>query len=199
MKQTLLLVLIASLPAAAQWRHFGAERTRLTGGIGFGFTQPVNPLSESLDTGWNVSGGIGVRHGYFGVMVDGMFTSLPINRDLVYWVGADRGRERYFAATVDPVIHVNPRGPVDFYITGGAGLYAVTTSYGYGGFSLFGPGGGFTDSQTAYKGGVNGGCGFVFGSGRPGSVRFFTEARLHHVFTRGYQTNFVPVTVGIRF
>jgi hypothetical protein len=132
-------------------------------------------------------------------MVDGMFTSFGINRHILNRAGADSGHQRYFAATVDPVIHVNPRGPVDFYITGGAGLYAVTTSYGFGGFSFFGPGGESTDSQTVYKSGVNGGCGFVFGSSRPGSVRFFTEARLHHVFTRGHQTNFVPVTVGIRF
>ncbi len=199
MKQTLLFLLIASLPAAAQWRRFGAETTRLSGAIGLGFSQPLNPLAESLDTGWNISGGIGVRHGYFGIMVDGMFTSFGINRDVLDFYGADRGRQQYFAATVDPIIHINPRGPVDFYLTGGGGLYAITTRYGFGGSNLFSPGGEFVDSQTVYKGGVNGGCGFSFGTGRHGAVRFFTEARFHHVFTRGYETNFVPVTVGIRF
>ncbi len=199
MKKTLLFLVVASLPAAAQWRHFGAERPRLSGSIGLGFSQPLNPLAESLDTGWNISGGLGVTHGYFGIMVDGMFTSFGINRDVLDFYGASSGRQRYFAATVDPIIHVNPKGPVDFYITGGGGLYAITTRYGFGGGGLFAPGGEFVDSQTVYKSGVNGGCGFSFGTGRRGSVRFFTEARFHHVFTRGYETNFVPVTVGIRF
>ena len=198
MKQTILLLLIASLPAAAQWRHFGAEQTRLTGGIGFGFSEPVNPLARSLDTGWNISGGIGVSHSYFGIMLDGTYTEFGIDHAVLSQVGQSSGHQSYFAATVDPVFHVNPRGPVDFYVTGGGGLYSITTSYGVGILNLDS---GVTSfiSDRIYKGGVNGGCGFSFGAGDRGSVRFFTEARLHHVFTRGRQTNFVPVTVGVRF
>lgn len=198
MKQTLLFLLIASLPAAAQWRHFGSDRARPTGYIGFGLSQPVNPLGESLNTGWNLSGGVGVSGRYLGIMVDGMFADFGINRPALDWAGADTGHQRYFAATLDPVFHVNSRGPVDFYITGGAGLYAITTTYGLG-FDSFLPGNEINSSSTVYKGGVNAGCGFTFGASRNGAVKFFTEARIHHVFTRGYQTNIVPVTVGIRF
>jgi len=201
MKQTLLFLLIASLPAAAQWRHFGTEQTRFTGDIGLGFTEPINPLARSLNPGWNISGGVGVTHSYFGIMLDGMFTDLGINRALVTQAGANSGHQRYYAATLDPVFHVNSKGPVDFYLTGGGGVYGINTSYGMGNGNagIFMPGSAVISSQTVYKGGVDGGCGFAFGAGHGGSVRFFAEARLHHVFTGGFQTNFVPVTVGIRF
>jgi hypothetical protein len=198
MKQTLLFLLIASLPAAAQWRHFGSDRARPTGYIGAGFSQPVNPLAESLKTGWNLSGGVGVSGRYLGIMVDGMFSDFGINRRALDFAAADTGHQRYFAVTLDPVFHVNSKGPIDFYITGGAGLYAITTTYGLGFDSLL-PGNEINSSRTLYKGGVNAGCGFTFGAGHGGAVKLFTEARIHHVFTRGFETNIVPVTVGVRF
>ena len=198
MKQTLLFLLIASLPAAAQWRHFGSDRAHPTGYVGIGFSQPLNPLAESLNTGWNLAGGVGVTGRYLGIMLDGMFADFGISRRELDFAGANTGRERYFAATVNPVFHVNSTGPVDFYITGGGGLYAISTNYGLGPDDLL-PGFEINSSRTLYKGGVNAGCGFTFSPGRGSGAKFFTEARIHHVFTRGFQTNIVPVTVGIRF
>ena len=102
--------------------------------------------------------------------------------------------------TVDPIIHVNERGPVDFYVTGGGGIYSQITEYKF----RSGFGGPFNDrndvlySNTIYKPGVNGGAGFAFNLGYT-PVKIFVEARFHHMFLRGSGASFIPISVGVRF
>ena len=92
MKRVLLLTLLAVLPAAAQWRHFGSEPMRPTGFFGVGFASPVNPLARELDTGWNLAGGVGVTsRNSVGVLVDGMFTDFGLNHTTLVAAGAPRG------------------------------------------------------------------------------------------------------------
>lgn len=200
MKKLLLLSLLASLPAAAQWRHFGDE-TRATGFFGVGVAAPVNPTARTLDTGWGFNGGIGVTRNYLGIMADFMFSDFGLNERLLRQVGAEHGSEKFWAITIDPVFHVNQRGPVDFYVTGGGGLYGrVSTLRAPGGFG--GPFSGADQvvaSYTTYKPGVDGGAGFSFNIGYTNSVKMFVEARYHHMFTEGQGASFVPVTVGVRF
>ena len=52
------------------------------------------------------------------------------------------------------------------------------------------------DSESETDFGINGGAGFDFDAG---SVGLFVEGRFHNVFTEGDSTNFIPITVGIRF
>jgi hypothetical protein len=102
---------------------------------------------------------------------------------------------------VDPIFHVNQRGPVDFYVTGGAGVYGQLTRY----YLPYGASGGFSGptellaSDTIYRPGVNGGAGFAFNVGYATNVKIFVEARYHHMFTPGIGASFIPVTVGVRF
>src|SRR5262249_3166369 len=153
---------LTTFPAAAQWRHFGREPIRPTGFFGVGFTTPVNPLATKLDAGWNLAGGVGITSDYVGINLDAMFTDFGINRPTLLRAGFPSRSQRYWASTADPIFHVNPRGPVDFYITGGGGIYSQITQYRLrSGFR--GP---FSDlddlvgSYTLYKPGVNGGAGF---------------------------------------
>lgn len=199
MKRALAIAFLAALPAAAQWRHFGRENTRTTGFFGAGFSEATNPLGARVDTGWNLTGGIGVTGAYVGVMLDAMYNQFGINNFALE--AATRGTQRYWAFTVDPIFHVNRRGPVDFYLTGGGGIYGqeaqykipVSNSGQFGGeYSLIA-------SDTLYKPGVDGGAGFAFNLGRRTKMKFFTEARFHHIFTRGSGASFVPVTLGVRF
>jgi hypothetical protein len=195
MKRLLLLILVAVLPAAAQWRHFGQTLTRPTGYFGFGFSTPANPVATRLNEGWNLAGGIGVTRGPVGVMVDAMFNDFGFTRDALLRAGAHRGSQKYWALTVDPIFHVNERGPVDFYVTGGGGLYSQITQFraaSGGGYDLI-------SSRTIYKPGVNGGAGFAFNLGYRSNVKVFAEARYHHMFTQGSGASLIPVTVGIRF
>ena len=202
MKRAFLTILLAALPAAAQWRHFGSDTTRATGFFGAGFASPINPVARQLDTGWTLSGGVGVTRDYFGVTLDAMFADFGINHRALLAAGVPRGDQKYWSLTVDPVLHVNPRGPVDFYITGGGGLYSQITEF-RGGYGYGGPFGGRDDviaSNTVYKPGVDGGAGFAFNVGYSRTVKIFAEARFHHMFFHyGPGASFIPVTVGVRF
>src|SRR5436190_15389027 len=193
MTQVLCVLMLRALPSTAQWRHFGDYPTRATGYFGGGFSQPINPAARNLDIGWNLAGGVGVTTKYVGVMLDAMFNDFGLNRSTLGRVGASDGSQRYWAVTVDPVFHVNQRGPVDFYVTGGGGLYSQITDIDVrSGFRGPSRDGSFSVSNTLYKPGVNGGAGFSFNLDRRGSVRVFVESRFHHMFTRN-GASLVPV------
>jgi hypothetical protein len=201
MKRLLLLIIVAGLPMSAQWRHFGHGSARPTGFLGAGFSTPVNPVATRLDTGWNLAGGIGVTRASVGIMLDAMFTDFGITRAALARAGARRGSQQYWAVTVDPVFHVNERGPVDFYITGGGGIYSQITKY-EASSGLIGQHSGRYDliiSDTLYKPGVNGGAGFAFSLGDRSNIKIFAEARYHRMFTRGSDASFILATSGIRF
>jgi hypothetical protein len=196
MKKFLMLLAVAALPAAAQWRHFGDPELRPTGYFGVGVSAPVNPIATHLNTGWNLAGGGGLRYGFFGFTIDGMYNDFGISRRALIEEGLRRGREKYWAVTANPAFHVNPKGPVDFYITGGAGVYGQITSFRVNDGRF---GRDFRFSDQLVKPGVNGGAGFNFHLGRERDPKFFVEARYHHMFTRGSGASFVPVTIGVRF
>ncbi|HJT89463.1 MAG TPA: hypothetical protein VJ732_16455 [Bryobacteraceae bacterium] len=200
MKRILACLILAALPAAAQWRHFGSEPVSPTGFFGVGFTAPVNPAAGNLDTGWNLSGGIGFTTNYVGVMLDAMVTSLGVSHAALLDAGFPEGRQRYWAVTVDPIFHVNRRGPVDFYVTGGGGLYSQITDFrvpaGFGGYHYNHD---LTSSYSIYKPGVDAGAGFAFNVGYRSPVKIFAEARFHHMFLGSTGVSFIPVTLGVRF
>jgi hypothetical protein len=201
MKRLLLFILVAVLPLSAQWRRFGHRSAQPTGFLGAGFSTPANPVATRLDAGWNLAGGIGVRRGSVGIMVDAMFTDFGITRTALVSAGARSGSQKYWAVTVDPVFHVNERGPVDFYLTGGGGFYGRTTVY-RASSGLVGQHSGRYDlisSDTIYKPGVDGGAGFAFRLGNRSGLKLFAEARYHRMFTRGPGASLIPITLGIRF
>ncbi len=201
MNRIVISLFLAALPALAQWRHFGSEPIRATGFFGAGFAAPVNPAAGRLDAGWNLAGGIGVSGNYLGIMLDAMINSFGISHSSLVNLGAREGAQRYWAITVDPIFHVNRRGPVDFYVTGGGGIYGqitdlkVPSDFGnpYVGHH------GLTSSYSVYKPGVDGGAGFAFDVSRREAVKIFAEARFHHMFLGDTGVSFIPVTVGVRF
>ena len=197
MKQFLLFLSLCAVPALAQPGYFGSEPWRPTGSFGVGFSAPVNPLANRLNTGWNIAGGIGVTRNYFGVTVDAMFNDFGINRRTLSQVGARSGSQKFWAVTVDPTFHVNDRGPLDFYVIGGGGLYGRYTKYrassaARSGFDL-------VSSDQILRPGVNLGAGFAFSLSEYSNIKIFAEARYHRMFTPGSDASFIPVTVGIRF
>jgi hypothetical protein len=196
MRRICLVLLVAVLPVSAQWRHFGRSDTRLTGDFGVGFSTPVNPLAARLDAGWNLAGGVGVQNGSVGVMVDVLAAGFGINHDALVRQGAQHGTQKYWALTLDPIVHINPRGPADFYLTGGAGIYGQITKYRApsGSASQYD----LIRTENLSRPGVNGGAGFAFNLGDP-RIKLFVEARYHHLFTPGPGASLIPVTVGVRF
>jgi len=201
----LSLCCLASLPAYAQFSHF-------TGFIGGGFTPPINPIGSRLDTGWNISAGAGVNASHhLGLMLDFMFNDMAINRTFLAQANAPDGTVRIWGFTLDPVFHVTQEGPVDFYVTGGGGIYHRTVEYTQPALTtglFFDPWFGFypaafTTNQIIgsfgqYKGGLNAGLGFSVKLGSS-KVKVFAEARYHHIFTRNVGTDIIPVTFGLRW
>ncbi len=196
MKRTLFSILLAATAALAQPRPF--ELIAPTGFFGGGFSAPINPAARHLDNGWNLSGGIGVSSNYVGIMLDAMISSFGVNNQ---GFGFRETNQRYWAVTLDPVFHVNRRGPVDFYVTGGGGIYSqvlnwrVPSDFGGGSFGRRG----FEFSDSVYRPGVDGGAGFAFDLGYQLPVKIFAEARFHRMFVGRQGVSFVPVTVGVRF
>jgi len=200
MKRILLLCFAGVLTLAAQPHGPGWwEETRATGWFGAGGSASLNPIATQLDSaGWNISGGGGITSRYVGLMLDATYNEFGFNHRTLNYVGSSGGHRRFWGFTLDPIFHVNQRGPVDFYITGGGGIYGDQVSLSqryYSGY--YGPGGYYFDN-TIYKPGVDGGVGFAYSIG--GSrVKVFAESRFHHVFTGGSAASFIPVTLGVSF
>jgi len=196
---------VASLPLAAQ-PHF-------TGFVGGGPSVAPNPLGARIDTGWDISAGAGVTGRWAGINLDFLYSDHALNNNVLNQVGAPDGSARFWAFTLDPVFHINARedAPVDFYITGGGGIYHRTVEFtqpAVATFTAFDPWFGFYPASFAtnqvigsygvYKGGVDGGAGFAFKLGHT-RAKVFAEARFHHMFTRGIDNNLIPVTIGLRW
>src|SRR5579871_287770 len=100
------------------------EMQRFTAAIGGGFTTPVGRAGQDLDNGWNIMGGAGINFNpYVGAMVDVGYNSMGVNSAVLGGLGYAGGGMHILSATLDPIVHLNPRGHVDFYLTGGGGIY----------------------------------------------------------------------------
>ncbi len=194
---TAFILLLAALPGSAQWRHFGKSPVRATAALGVGGATAVNPLARGLDAGWTVSGGAGLTNDSVGLMANFTFAGFGINHDTLVSQGARHGDQKYWAATIDPIVHVNERGPVDFYLTGGGGIYGQITTLR----ATFAqqPRFDLRSSETHVRPGVDGGVGFAFNIDPRSRLKIFVEARYHHMLTEGQASSFVPVTLGVRF
>src|SRR5205807_8413711 len=106
------------------------EVPRFAFDIGAGFTQPVGNTGRHLDPGWNIQGGAGFNFSsYVGAMVQLDYNSMGINSTTLNNIGFPGGNVRIFSATLDPIVHLNPRGPFDVYLIGGGGLYHRTQEF----------------------------------------------------------------------
>jgi Outer membrane protein beta-barrel domain len=189
------------------------ETQRFSFDLGGGFTEPVGNTGRYLDPGWNVQGGGGVNlSSYFGVMIDLNYNSMGINNTTLSNFGFPGGGVHVFSATLDPVVHLNPHGRFDIYLTGGGGIFhhnqdftapsvATFTSFNpfFGGFfPIAVPTTEILSSYTVNKPGVDIGAGIALGSKWHG--KFFAEARYDRIFMGNhFHTDYVPVSFGFRW
>src|SRR5215813_11920738 len=114
------------------------ETPRFTFNAGAGFTTPVGGTSQRLDTGWNIDMGAGVNaNSVFGVMLQANFNQMGIGSNVLNNLGFAGGNVHTWAFTLDPVVHLIPRGKADIYIIGGGGLYHRTQEFTQPGVSSF--------------------------------------------------------------
>jgi opacity protein-like surface antigen len=175
--------------------------------FGGGYTSSLGSSGRYLDNGWNVQVGAGYNfNSYLGVMLDANYTGMGINSTTLANLGAQGGNVNVLSFTVDPIVHLHRKGPVDFYLVGGGGLYhryddLTAPTVGYipvsTPFGLFNaPVMGALTSSSVNKPGFDGGAGISFGT--KWHAKLYAEARYNRMLT-SRPTDFIPVTFGIRW
>ena len=210
MRRTLsVMSLVAVLGATA----IAQETPRATFNIGGGLTYPMQAARDKLDRGWNLSAGAGVNlHPNFALMAQFNYNTFDISRATLNSLGFPNGTVRIPSVTLNPVIHTNPRGPVDLYFTGGGGIYhwhqefTVPTVATFTGFDpYFGvfypvavPVNQVVSSYSINKPGWNGGLGLSFGT--RWNTKVYAEARFHRVILGADRyADMLPITFGLRW
>ncbi len=191
---------------------FGQEGgSGFTFDFGAGFTNPVGNTGRNLNEGWNLTGGFGYNFNpWLGAKVDLGYNSFGINSATLSNVGAPNGSLNEFSATLDPIVHLNPKGHIDFYVTGGGGIFhqheeftqpSVAIVTGFNPFLGFYPVGVPTNqilgAYSVNKPGVDVGAGFAVGTRFHGKL--FGEPKYERVFVGAYHTDFIPVSFGFRW
>jgi hypothetical protein len=175
--------------------------------FGGGYTNSLGSTGRNLDNGWNAQVGAGFNFtSYLGVMLDLNYSGMGINSATLSKLGAQGGNVDILAFTVDPIVHLHRKGPVDFYLVGGGGLYRryddlVSPTVGFvpvaTPFGLFNaPVAGVLASYSINKPGFDAGAGLTFGT--KWRAKFYAEARYNRMFTN-VPTDYIPVTFGIRW
>jgi len=179
--------------------------------IGAGFTTPVGGTGTRLNNGWNFDAGAGFNfHPRIGALVQFNDSQFDINAATVNSLGFPAGDVNIWSLTLNPIVHTNPRGPVDMYFIGGGGVYhwhqqftqpTVAVFQGFDPFFGFYrtavPANQVLTSYSVNKPGVNGGIGFSFGT--RWNVKVYAEARYHRIIFGDRHADMVPVTFGIRW
>lgn len=193
---------------------FGQEYSRFTFSASGGLTSPVGNTGRFLDNGWNVgvAGGINFSS-RIAAMLRFQYNDLGIQGETLGSLGAHGGTQSISSFTLDPRVHFRPGRAVDFYVSGGGGLYTrhqgfdppfVATSTPGNSFFGFAPvtssAPGLTvivPSATLSKPGFNIGAGLEFGGAWHG--KFFAEARWNHMFISDVHEDYIPISFGFRF
>lgn len=187
------------------------EVPRFTGDISGGFTQPVGTTGSNLNEGWNIEGGFGMNFTpYIGAKIDVGYNHFNLSNYALDSVGAPGGDVQILSATLDPIVHLNPRGHVDFYLIGGGGeyhWYQEFTAPSVATVGVFNPFFGFypvtvgttqvLGSYSVNKPGLDAGAGIAFGTRFHG--KFFAEARYNRIFFSNGHADYVPVSFGFRW
>ncbi|HTM48636.1 MAG TPA: outer membrane beta-barrel protein [Bryobacteraceae bacterium] len=198
--------LLTALPSVAQNNKF-------TFNIGGGFTEPVRNFGR-FDTGFNITAGAGVNFvPNFGLIAEFGFNHLDLTRRALSIAGVPDGSTRIYSVTLNPIIHLNPRGRFDAYFVGGGGYYRRTIEFTEPSiatvtafdpfFGIFFPAAIPTNtvlgSFTQNKGGLNAGAGVSFRVTQDGNAKLFAESRYHYIYTSPRRTQILPVTFGLRW
>lgn len=155
--------------------------------VGGGLTLPLGDFGDVSDMGFHGTAGVSFQPASLpvGIRVDGMYGMFSASEDFAG--DADIGT-RIISGTANAVYTFQTAETSTFhpYLIGGVGIYN---------FGLTGDDAPDVDGNTEF--GINAGAGFNFAAGS--SLNLFVEGRFHNVFTEGSSTNFIPLTVGLRF
>jgi len=185
---------------------YAQEVQPFTFAVGGGFTEPIGTAGRNLDSGWNaqVTGGYNFNS-HFAAMLDFNYNSMGINGTTLSNLGVPGGNVHIMSFTLDPVVHIVRKGAIGVYLVGGGGLYhrndeLTAPTFGFiplGFFNAPIAGEEVLASYSINKPGFNAGAGVSFGT--KWHAKFYAEARYNRMFTNGPDTDFIPVTFGVRW
>jgi hypothetical protein len=175
---------VAMLLGAPALRAQGAEFS-LGGGIGV----PLGDFDDAAKLGWHGLAAVsfGPEGWPVGIQIDGSYQQFSL--DDAAFPGFDGLKNRLIMGTGNVVFKFKTAEDSRFrpYLIGGGGVYNSKITGSDDPEDIL-PGG-----ETKF--GLNAGAGFDF---KAGSAGLFIEGRFHNVFTEGSNTQFIPITLGIR-
>ena len=200
---------------------------RLTFEGGGGFTIPTGSARQYENKGWNIKAGGGYKlNDRFSAMLDYDYVSMGVPSAILNQVNPQGGAATHlWSLTINPIFNYISIGRWDGYVVGGGGFYRKVVNFTqpfndqcayYDPFYGCVPG---TVNQTVAHfsnnaGGVDFGAGFTHRFSDSGRARLFFEGRYvwvdnqpsanNNASTGGYapanyRTEYIPITVGIRF
>lgn len=174
-----LMATVGVAPAVAQGAKFA---------VGGGLTLPLGDFGDIASTGFHGLAAVGFQPANLpvGFQVDGMYQRFGVEDAPD---GFD-GNTQVIQGTANVVYTFTTAEESTFhpYLIGGVGLYNFKPT-GDDLQAIVGD-----ESETDF--GINAGAGFDF---QAGNVALFVEGRFHNVFTEGESSNFIPITLGVRF
>ena len=216
----LLLVGLTTLGAQlnAQTNSTNTDYRKWTIVAGAGPSIPVGRISNSLSTGWNITGGAGYYFTKnFAVIPEFTYTGLGVQNSFIQSLGAPGANSHIWAWTLNPEVRFRTSKRLGFYLIGGPGYYrrilnltqpTLVSGYGSGYFGYYSYYSYYGYYPTTYPSnqtistvervgwGGNAGVGFTYKLGWAGA-KLFGEVRYHYASTYPRKTQFIPITFGI--
>jgi len=182
MKKTIRLIALAAL-AAAPTLAFGQRSSSVQFGVSGGLSVPTGNLADRVDAGYQVGGQVWVWSS----------PTIGFRGDVSYdnWKAkVGNVNLRSLAAVANIVAHPASmaKSAIAPYFVGGVGAFntkAYTSSNNTS-----------SSTNTETNIGVQGGGGLEF---RLAGFSTFVEAKFVNVFADGNNTNWIPITFGVRF
>jgi Outer membrane protein beta-barrel domain len=184
----------------------------VTVAVGAGFTFPPGRTADHTKMGYNFVASGGPRFNpHLSLTVDFSLHYLDIKNSLVDpETGVDLSLGsimRVWSLTLNPAYEFIKQERFSSYATGGYGLYnrqlqlastgpvPAAACDSFWNVCVSNSPGIVTGNLSPYKAGYNVGGGVTFGA----HLKFFVEARYHHMFTKNAATEIVPLTFGLRW
>jgi hypothetical protein len=215
MKRKLVCASLCGLAGLFCLQSLAAQNfNRFTFDAGGGFTEPVEHTDGRANVGFNITAGAGYNFSpYFGVLGEFGYDRLGLSSTFLNAAGVPDGNGHMYSVTLQPIVHLNPKGRVGAYVTGGGGYYRRTIEYTQptvGQITIFDPFWGVVypaavpatqvlASFVQNKAGLNIGAGVEIRVKGDSNAKIFAEARYHYIYTTPVRTTILPVTFGFRW
>ena len=196
--------LVFATSVAAQEAPFHAWNFNMAGG----YTVPAGSTGDRLEGSGNVTVGGGYNFNpTLGIVGEFAYNALGVSGTTLSSLNVPDGNAHIWSLTANPTVRFHLGHKLGAYAIGGGGLYqrkleftSATTATVFN--PIFGninvPADQVLGSVTSTVGGLDAGGGFTYSLGESGA-KLYVESRYNHAFTSGHGTDYVPVTIGIRW